>query len=326
MDDNKQVQTFREVERITEVKLVNWMEAFGVAKQLQPNEKKQFVEIAMAYQLNPFKREIYCNAYGEGQYRQLSIITGYEVYLKRAERTGDLAGWNCTTEGSVEKKDLRAIITIHRKSWSMPLVHEVEYSEYIQTKKDGTPTKFWSGKPKTMIKKVAMAQGFRLAFPDELGGMPYTSDELPAHMTGVIDVVSEPAQVPAQAPQRKSAQVEAKDPTPEEIEARVAEAKARLHEGKEQTKTEPAPADGVKTAKGLLTYRTKPNKGGYISFCVDNYLKDDGKGMMFSTNDETIIETLNAKYDKEDPVGIEYKVVVNGEYINYPIVGLVSVE
>jgi hypothetical protein len=30
-----------------------------------------------------------------------------------------------------------------------------------------------------MIKKVAMAQGFRLCFSDELGGMPYTADELP---------------------------------------------------------------------------------------------------------------------------------------------------
>ena len=29
-----------------------------------------------------------------------------------------------------------------------------------------------------MIKKVAIAQGFRLAFPDELAGMPYTADEI----------------------------------------------------------------------------------------------------------------------------------------------------
>ena len=29
-----------------------------------------------------------------------------------------------------------------------------------------------------MIKKVAIAQGFRLCFSDELGGMPYTADEI----------------------------------------------------------------------------------------------------------------------------------------------------
>jgi phage recombination protein Bet len=297
-------------ERITEAKLVSWMESFGLAKQLLPNEKKQFIEIATAYQLNPFKREIYCNAYGEGQYRQLSIITGYEVYLKRAERTGDLAGWNCTTEGSVEKKDLRAIITIHRKSWNMPLVHEVEYSEYIQTKKDGTPTKFWSGKPKTMIKKVAMAQGFRLAFPDELGGMPYTSDELPTHMTGVIETTGE---IVTHSPKRKSETTTAT----EELMAKAEEAKKRVAEleaqegGTDAPKSEPAKPqaipDGVKLARGNMTFRTKPNAGGYVSFAVEGYQRKDGKDIMFSSKDPAILEILNAKYDQEVPVAFTYK-------------------
>ena len=33
--------------------------------------------------------------------------------------------------------------------------------------------------PNFMLKKVAIAQGFRLAFPDELGGLPYLAEELP---------------------------------------------------------------------------------------------------------------------------------------------------
>jgi len=33
-----------------------------------------------------------------------------------------------------------------------------------------------------------MAQGFRLAFPDEMGGMPYTADELPDEMTVMRNV------------------------------------------------------------------------------------------------------------------------------------------
>lgn len=32
--------------------------------------------------------------------------------------------------------------------------------------------------PKFMLRKVAIAQGFRLCFPDELGEMPYTADEI----------------------------------------------------------------------------------------------------------------------------------------------------
>jgi hypothetical protein len=42
-----------------------------------------------------------------------------------------------------------------------------------------------------MIKKVAMAQGFRLCFSDELGGMPYTADELPEQV-GQNQIVIEP--------------------------------------------------------------------------------------------------------------------------------------
>ena len=41
----------------------------------------------------------------------------------------------------------------------------------------------WKEKPVTMIKKVAIVQGFRMAFPDEFGGMPYTAEELPDEMT-----------------------------------------------------------------------------------------------------------------------------------------------
>jgi uncharacterized protein YyaL (SSP411 family) len=34
-----------------------------------------------------------------------------------------------------------------------------------------------------MIKKVAISQGFRLCFSDELGGMPYTKEEMPEQTT-----------------------------------------------------------------------------------------------------------------------------------------------
>ena len=35
-----------------------------------------------------------------------------------------------------------------------------------------------------MLEKVAIATAFRRAFPCDFGGMPYTTDELPEHMTG----------------------------------------------------------------------------------------------------------------------------------------------
>lgn len=160
-----------ESQQVDETLMLKYMESCNIANQLSANEKIQFVSIAKAYQLNPFKREIYCIAYGKDERRKLNIITGYEVYLKRAERTNKLAGWKVTCTGS--GAEMRATIEIHRKDWNMPLVHEVSFKEYNQN------SPIWQSKPETMLKKVAMAQGFRLAFPDELGGIPYDSSEIP---------------------------------------------------------------------------------------------------------------------------------------------------
>jgi phage recombination protein Bet len=153
----------------------NYLRSMNLAQNLTQAEVTQFIEIAQGFGLNPFKREIYASKYGNN----FSVIVGYETYIKRAERSGRLAGWNVTTDGKLDDGSLRAIITIHRNDFTHPFVHEVFYSEYVQRTKEGRPTKFWADKPYTMIKKVAMAQGFRLCFSDELGGMPYTADELP---------------------------------------------------------------------------------------------------------------------------------------------------
>ena len=145
-----------------------YLQAMGLATKLTAPETEQFLEICKAYQLNPFKREIYGLKYGN----QFSIIVGFETYLKRAERTEKLAGWNVTTQGSIKNGDLRATITIHRHDFKEPFIHDVWFVEYNQN------SPIWKSKPITMIKKVAMSQGFRLCFSDEIGGMPYTAEEI----------------------------------------------------------------------------------------------------------------------------------------------------
>ncbi len=157
--------------------ILDYLNAFGLASQLTEPEKLQFIEIAQAFKLNPFKREIHVAVFGEGEYRRLSIITGYEVYLKRAERTGKLDGWKAWVEG--EGDSMKALVEIHRKDWSEPFIHEVYWREAVQKKKDGSLTSFWMKQPKFQLKKVAISQGFRLAFPDELGGLPFDASELP---------------------------------------------------------------------------------------------------------------------------------------------------
>jgi len=176
----------QEIAKVTDTELSSYLAT--AAPNLTDAERNQFFSIAKAFELNPFKREIYCIAYGQGQYRKLSIITGYEVYLKRAERTGKMDGYEVTTEG--EGRNLKAIVTIYRKDWSKPFKHEVYFPEYSQD------NQIWKTKPITMIKKVAIAQAFRLCFPDEFGGMPYTSDELPDNMTTPIPTAHEVVEAP----------------------------------------------------------------------------------------------------------------------------------
>lgn len=158
---------------VNDDQLIGYLDNLGLTSKLTQQEKNTYVSIAKAFGLNPFKREIHVSKYGEN----LSIITGYEVYIKRAERSGQLDGWNVTTSGSVQGGDLKATVTIHRKDRNHPFVWEALYDECVQRTKDGTVTKFWQ-KAAFMTKKVAISQAFRLCFSDELGGMPYTADEI----------------------------------------------------------------------------------------------------------------------------------------------------
>lgn len=166
-----------QVEKVTEKELVQHLENLGLLRDLTPGEKNTYLQVCMAFNLNPFKREIHVSKYNG----QMAIITGYETYIKRAERTGMLDGWSAVTTGAVPSGDLKAIVTIHRKDRQHPFVWEVLYSEYVAMVKDGNngyrPNKFWL-KAETMTKKVCISQAFRLCFSDELGGMPYTADEM----------------------------------------------------------------------------------------------------------------------------------------------------
>ena len=189
-------------------KLQTYLNAMGMANNLTKGEFEQFVEIAQGFGLNPFKREIYANKYGNN----FSVIVGYETYIKRAERSGLLSGWSVKTDGTVnfqkpKESTLKAEITIHRRDFQHPFIHEVYFSEYFGTTKDGVLNKFWGSKPMTMIKKVAMAQGFRLCFSDELGGMPYTAEEM---NTMDADHVVIPKEITVEV-----------EPTPETLKAEI---------------------------------------------------------------------------------------------------------
>lgn len=181
------------VPRVTEKDIDDFL--FGSSTKLTDAHKLLFKKTAVMFGLNPFKREIYAVPFVDrkGEVR-MSLITGYEVYLKRAEGSGRLNGWKVETSGAIP--GLTATVTINRKDWSQPFVHTVHFSEYRQN------NQMWDQKPVTMLKKVATAQAFRLAFPEDLAGIPYTSDELPPEMNGTptLPPAAEQKKLPEQKP------------------------------------------------------------------------------------------------------------------------------
>lgn len=146
-----------------------------------------FLNQCAMFQLNPFKREIYLIKYKDNE--PATFVVGYEVYLKRAERTRNWGGLSSGTEDGPDGKPIKAWADVFRKDWTRPLHHEVFYDEYVGLKDEWVnnqrtgkkvPTRFWADKPKTMLKKVAIAQALRMAFPDEMAGMPYIEEEIHA--------------------------------------------------------------------------------------------------------------------------------------------------
>lgn len=171
---NNAVATTTKQNEVTKQLLMDFLKQTN--SNLLQNEMAQFVAIATTFNLNPWKREIYPIAYGQGNNRKLSIIVGYEVYLRRAEEFPQYDGYETNFFG--EGANLGCSCIVYRKDRNHPIGSTVFLREYTQN------NTMWNNKPHVMLEKVAIATAMRRAFPSVFNGMPYTADELPDKMTG----------------------------------------------------------------------------------------------------------------------------------------------
>lgn len=151
-------------------------------------EIMMFLSLCKYRNLNPFIRDVYLIKYGK---QPAAMVIAKDAYLKRAFQHPDFGGHKAGiiyqdkagevkfTEGflPVDGKLLGGWAEVYVKSWPFPLRIEVSYQEYVGRKFDGTINRTWSEKPSTMIRKVALVQALREAFPDTCGGL-FTQDEL----------------------------------------------------------------------------------------------------------------------------------------------------
>ena len=155
------------------------------------SEIMYFMKLCKARGLNPYIRDAYLIKYGN---QPAAIIVAKDAVEKRAiqnpkydgkevgiyvenKETGELI----KREGSILRKNKEELVgawwTVYRKDWKYPITKEVNFDEYIQKKKDGTPNTNWENRPVTMITKVAIVQALREAFIEELSGM-YEAEEM----------------------------------------------------------------------------------------------------------------------------------------------------
>lgn len=162
------------------------------APKLNIDEFNIFVGMGRATGLNPFLRELWAIKYSNDAPAQIFI--GRDGYRKAAQRHSDYDFHECDAVYSNDKfkrnsisgeiiheynlqdrgELLGAYCIVKRKSSSRACYTWVKFSEY------STGKSLWNtqtGKPETMIKKVAESQGLRATFQDLLGGT-YGEEEM----------------------------------------------------------------------------------------------------------------------------------------------------
>lgn len=155
----------------------------GYAPGATEVEFKMLLEVARLRRLNPFLKQLHFvkrkskdrnDRWVEVWTSQVSI----DGLRAIAQRTGLYDGQDEPTfERDKDGLILSARVCVYRKDWSRPAVGVARWSEYVQTKQDGTPTKFWDTMPHVMIGKCAEALALRKAFPEDLAGI-FTDEEM----------------------------------------------------------------------------------------------------------------------------------------------------
>ena len=131
-----------------------------------------FMKLCQAQGLNPFVKEAYLIKYSSSP---ATMVVGKETFLKRAEANGEFDGYDITDEGEIPEYSVSC--KVFRKNLTHPITVSVDYKEYVGTDSRGNVNRMWKGKPKTMLRKVALMQALREAFPIALGGL-YEESEL----------------------------------------------------------------------------------------------------------------------------------------------------
>lgn len=149
--------------------------------QVSDADLVQFISVCKFNQLNPFLNEAYLVKYGNSP---ATMIVSKEALMKRAEACAGFEGFEAgiIVERGNQIAEVQGCFLapgdklvggwakVYRSDRKYATVSSVSLQEY------STGQSLWKAKPATMIRKVAIVQALREAFPAQLGAM-YTQEE-----------------------------------------------------------------------------------------------------------------------------------------------------
>jgi len=163
-------------------------------KSVTDREVVVFMNLCKYRKLNPFLNEAYLVKFGD----EAQIVAGKEALMRKAEESPRYKGHRAGIIVARGKEILElegcfklqsdvlvggwAEVFVEGKTY--PVVAKVALSEYNK----GQST--WKAMPSTMIRKVALVQALREAFPTELGAL-YSKEEVGIDESKIIDVQHE---------------------------------------------------------------------------------------------------------------------------------------
>ncbi len=146
-------------------------------------EVVMFLSLCKFQHLNPFIREAYLIKYGTSP---ATVVVGKDVLLKRAMRSEKFGGLSAgvivvNANNEIEEREGTFVLPDENLvgGWAKVIIkgYEVPFYSSVSMKEYSTGKSNWLTKPATMIRKVAMAQALREAFPEEMSAL-YEQEEV----------------------------------------------------------------------------------------------------------------------------------------------------